>query len=64
MRNSTNTEAKATTRAEARMLGGMALACYSTTLAAMLVFGYTLLALALRGVAFQDLIVRSSCPCF
>lgn len=45
------------------MLGGIALACYSTTLAAMLAFGYTLVALTLRGVAVQDFVVRS-CPCF
>jgi len=67
MRHSTGTEAQAgangTARAEARLLGGIALACYSTTLAAMLVFGYTLLALALRGVAVQELVGRS-CPCF
>jgi hypothetical protein len=45
------------------MLGGIALFCYSTMLAAMMVFGYTLLALALRGVAVQELVGRS-CPCF
>ncbi|HEU4596580.1 MAG TPA: hypothetical protein VFS10_15695 [Pyrinomonadaceae bacterium] len=66
-RHSTKTEtqtvATKTARAEARMLGGIALFCYSTTLAAMLVFGYTLLALAVRGIAFPDLFARS-CPCF
>ena len=48
---------------ESRLLGGIALVCYSTTLAAMLVFGYTLVALTLRGVAVQELVVRS-CSCF
>lgn len=59
MRHSTGTVEKR----EARMLGGIALVCYSTTLAAMLAFGYALIALALRGVAAQDFVVRS-CPCF
>jgi hypothetical protein len=67
MRHSTKTEtqagAKTTARSEARVLGGIALFCYSTTLAAMLVFGYTLFALALRGIAVQELVGRS-CPCF
>lgn len=45
------------------MLGGLALVCYSTALAAVLVFGYTLAALTLRGVAAQDF-VFSSCRCF
>jgi hypothetical protein len=62
MRHSMKREARAA-RAETRMLGGMALFCYSTTLAAMLVFGHTLFALALRGVAFPDLVTRS-CSCF
>jgi hypothetical protein len=59
MRHSTGTEEKK----EARMLGGIALLCYSTTLAAMLVLGYTLIALTLRGVAVQDFVVQT-CPCF
>ena len=45
------------------MLGGIALVCYSTTLAAMLVFAYTFIALTLRGVAVQDFVVQT-CPCF
>ncbi len=65
MRHSTKTETRvgARAKAETRMLGGIALFCYSTTLAAMLVFGYTLFALALRGIAVQELVGRS-CPCF
>jgi hypothetical protein len=65
MRHSTRTETPtaARTKTEARVLGGIALFCYTTTLAAMLVFGYTLFALALRGVAVQELVGRS-CPCF
>jgi hypothetical protein len=59
MRHTTGTVEKK----EARMLGGIALVCYSTTLAAMLVFGYTLIALTLRGVAVRDLVVQT-CPCF
>jgi hypothetical protein len=62
MRHSTKREAE-TARAETRMLGGMTLVCYSTTLAAVLVFGYALLALALRGVAVPELVTRS-CACF
>lgn len=48
---------------ETRMLGGIALVCYSTTLAAMTVFAYTFIALTLRGVAVQDFVVQT-CPCF
>ena len=59
MRHTTTTEEKK----ESRALGGLALVCYSATLAAMLVFGYTLIALTLRGVAVQDFVVHT-CPCF
>jgi hypothetical protein len=59
MRHSTGTEEKK----ETRMLGGIALICYSTTLAAMLIFAYTIIALTLRGVAVQDFVVQT-CPCF
>ena len=45
------------------MLGGIALVCYSTTLAGMLVFAHTVVALTLRGVAVQDFVVQT-CPCF
>ena len=48
---------------ETRMLGGIALVCYSTTLAAMLVFGYTLVALTLRAADVRELVARS-CSCF
>ncbi len=48
---------------EMRLLGAVALVCYSTTLAGMLVFGYTLIALTLRGVAVRDFVVQT-CPCF
>jgi hypothetical protein len=59
MRHSTGTEEKK----ETRMLGAVALVCYSTTLAAMLVFAYTIIALTLRGVAVRDFVVQT-CPCF
>ena len=50
MRHTVQNEAKA----EARALGVMSLVCYSTTLAAMFVFGYYALALALQ-TAGRDL---------
>jgi hypothetical protein len=50
-------------RTEARLLGTLALICYSTTLAAMFVFGYTLLALTLRCVSLCDQVAYPS-PCF
>ena len=59
MRHSTGTVEKR----ETRMLGGIALLCYSTTLAAMMVFAYTIIGLALRGVAVRDFVVQT-CPCF
>ena len=40
--------------AETRVLGAIAIVCYSSTLAAMLAFGYSLLALALKA-AGRDL---------
>lgn len=41
---------EAETKTETRTLGIIALLCYSTTLAAMLASGYTLLAVALQAV--------------
>jgi len=59
MRHSNGTVEKKGTR----ILGAVALFCYSTTLAGMLVFGYTMVALMLRGVAVRDFVVQT-CPCF
>ena len=50
-------------RTEARVLGAVAMVCYSTMLATMLVFGYTTTAFVLRGVAWQGFLSQS-CPCF
>jgi hypothetical protein len=51
---------KTLTETETRVLGTLALACYATTLAAMLVFGYSLLALSLRSAVFNEMGLYSS----
>lgn len=45
------------TMSEKKALGAVALVCYSTTLASLLVFGYALLTLALSAAARQVVVM-------